>query len=145
MLQSEPKNFYMKKIFLLVSLIILSCANNDGECHNSVKLINNSTKVIYFGGKSDAPVMGANPLLAGEYFRILPGETKKDIFGRDRGCYEDLFSENNNKLYYTFFDEQVLLNNTWDYIRENELILARYGYSVEQMNEAEWTITYDDN
>ena len=135
------------KIFLW-SFVSVSCGPeiDSANCHVSVSLINNSNKVIYFGGGNSSPQISYNPLKSGDYFRIAPKATKKDIFGRDRGCYEDLFKESQNgKLNYLFFDEQVLLNNTWEEIVAKDLVLKRYSFTVEEMQAVNWSIIYDEN
>lgn len=130
----------------LVTLFV-SCVpeKDDANCHVAVNIINNSNKVIYFGGRNPSSNIGYNPLKSGDYFKIVPGDTKKDIYGRERGCYEDLFTESNDKLYYLFYDEQVLLNNTWEDIIANDMVLKRYSFTLEEMQAANWTITYDGN
>ncbi len=136
----------MKKLFITMLLAqIISCGGQDCEdSHVSVEIINNSDKIIYFfGGAASPEIGGYNPLRSGDYFKLLPNSSKKDGVGRDRGCYEDLFKENNNKLYYLLFDEQVLLNNTWEDIRANDLVLKRYSFTLAEMQAAGWVIVYD--
>lgn len=101
--------------------------------------------MIYFGGRNSSGNIGYNPLKSGDYLKIAPGRTKEDIFARHRGCYEDLFAENNDKLYYLIFDEQVLLNNTWEDIVENDMVLKRFSFTLKEMQDANWTIIYDGN
>ena len=137
----------MKKIFLTVlTILILSCgAEKDTvDCHSAVAITNKSNKIIYFYAGS-LPETNYNPTKSGDYFKIIPGATKYDPFGRDKGCYEELFSENNNKLYYLIFDEQVLLNNTWEDIKTNDKVLKRYSFTVQEMQASNWTITYTGN
>ncbi|MEP7093384.1 MAG: hypothetical protein ABI793_04935 [Flavobacterium sp.] len=138
----------MKNIFIMALVtLFVSCApeKDDANCHVSVNIINNSNKVIYFGGIGGTPAIGYNPLKSGDYFKIIPGASKIHAFGRDRGCYEDLFAENNNKLYYLIFDEQVLKSEPWDSIVKYDKVLKRYSFSVEQMNDVNWKIIYDGN
>lgn len=137
----------MKNIFLTVlALFIVSCVSEKDtvDCHKRVTILNNSNKVIYFC-VSMLPATNSNPTKSGDYFKIVPAGTKNDIFGRDKGCYEELFTENNNKLYYLLFDEQVLLNNSWEDVVANDLVLKRYSFTVEQMQDANWTVIYDEN
>ena len=137
----------MKNIFIIaLVLLFVSCEpeKDSANCHVAVKIINNSNKVIYFYAGSLAKT-NYNPTRSGDYFKIVPGGTKKDGFGRDRGCYEDLFSENNDKLYYLIFDEQVLLNNTWEDIVENDMVSKRFSFTLKEMQDANWRIIYDGN
>jgi hypothetical protein len=138
----------MKNIFLIaLATLFVSCGSekDTANCHASVTIINKSNKVIYFDGGSATPEIGYNPLQSGEYFKLIPEASKKDGLGRDRGCYEDLFTENNNKLYYLIFDEQVLLNNTFEDIKTNDKVLKRYSFTVQEMQASNWTITYTGN
>lgn len=137
----------MKNIFLTVfTILIVSCGSEKDtvDCHSGVAITNKSNKTIYFYAGS-LPETNYNPTRSGEYFKIVPGATKYDPFGRSKGCYEELFAENNNKWYYTVFDEQVLLNNTWEDVVANDLVLKRYSFTVQEMQAANWTITYDGN
>jgi hypothetical protein len=135
-----------KTISILLSILFFSCCaeKNSDNCHVAVTISNKSNKVIYFYAGS-LPETNYNPIRSGEYFKIMPGTSKKDGFGRDRGCYEELFAENNNKWYYSVFDEQVLLNNNWEDIVANDMVLKRYSFTVEEMQAANWTIIYDGN
>lgn len=138
----------MKSIFITALLILINSCGPEKDlanCHSYVNIINNSNKVIYFGGIGGTSAIGYNPLKSGDYFKIPIGTSKKDPYGRERGCYEDLFTENNNKLYYLFYDEQVLLNNTWEDVVANDLVLKRYSFTVQEMQAANWTIIYDGN
>ena len=137
----------MKKIILIVVLAqIISCSGqSDENCHLKVKILNSSTKVIYFGGAGSTPGIGYNPLKSGTYFKMTPDASYDDIFSRHRGCYEDFFEESNNKQYYLLYDEEILLNNTWEDIRANDMVLKRYSFTLEEMQEVNWTIIYDGN
>jgi hypothetical protein len=138
----------MKSIFLTALLVLINACGPEKDlanCHSYVNIVNKSNKVIYFDGGSATPEIGYNPLQSGEYFKLVPEASKKEPCGRERGCYEDLFTENNNKLYYLIFDEQVLLNNTWEDVVANDLVLKRYSFTLQEMQAANWTITYDGN
>lgn len=139
----KSKLIFYKIFFLLFFMLSCSPEKDIPNCHKSVNLTNNSNKIIFFGGRNSSSQIGYNPLKSGDYFKIIPGETKKDIFGGERGCYEDLFLENNNILYYLFFDEQVLQNSSWEDIVANDLILIRYSFTLQEMQAANWTIIYD--
>ena len=132
----------MKKLILfLLATIQLSCGGgNDGPCHNSVVILNGSSKNIYFQ-RQTVPQITQDPRVAGSYFKIVSGQHKADIFGRDRGCYEDLFTENGT-LYYLLFDEEVLQNNSWSDIVENDMVLKRYSFTSQEMQAAEYLISY---
>ncbi len=137
----------MKSIFLTALLVLMNACGPERDlanCHSSVSIANKSNKTIYFYAGS-LPETNYNPIRSGDYFKISIGASKKDGFGRDKGCYEELFSENNNKLYYTIFDEQVLLNNTWEDVVANDLVLKRYSFTLQEMQAVNWTITYDGN
>ncbi len=135
-----------KMMSILWCFLMISCGSEKDttNCHVAVTIRNSSSKVIYFSSASDVPQIpaGANPQTSGEYFKISPGASKQDIFGRDRGCYEDLFKENNNKLYYLIYDEQVLLNNSWEDVVVNDMVLKRYSFTLEEMKAANWIIVY---
>ena len=128
-------------------ILSISCKDDSNiDYHSEVTIFNNSTKTIYFGGMTGEPVISYNPLLSGNYFRIPPGGIYSDKYGRERGHgYIEYFWENNNQLYYTFYEEEVLLNNSWNHIRENNLFSKRYSFTLEEMYAANWVIIYDEN
>ncbi len=138
----------MKNIVIIVLVLLLfSCGpeNDTTDCHSAVAITNKSNKTIYFSTGSSLPKTDYNPIRSGEYFKIVPGATKYDPFGRDRGCYEELFAENNNKLYYLIFDEQVLLDNSWEDIVAKDLVSKRYIFTVQEMQAVNWEIVYTGN
>jgi hypothetical protein len=135
----------MGKILITLVLICLSCGDdNNGECNNIIALVNKSDRFIYYGGKSAEPSIGQNPLQSGDYFKIPPQMIYQIPSGRERGCYEQSFEENNNKLYFIIFDEEVLLNNSWGDIVANDMVLKRYSFTLQEMQAANWVITYTD-
>ena len=141
---------YLKKsTLILLTIFFLSCGpeKDSSNCKSAVTIKNSSEKIIYYSGASDSPQIpaGSNPLVARNYFKITQGASKEHVFGRDRGCYEDLFEENNNKLYYLIYDEQVLLNNSWEDVIANDMVLRRYSFTLLEMQVANWTITYNGN
>ena len=137
----------MKNIVIIVlALLFFSCGpeSDTTDCHSSVAITNKSDKAIYFYAGS-LPETNYNPIRSGEYFKIVPGATKYDPFGRDRGCYEELFAENNNKLYYSIFDEQVLLENSWEDVVAKDLVSKRYIFTLQEMQAVNWEIIYTGN
>lgn len=132
----------MKKLLSAIYIILLvSCVNDDGPCHQSVKIINNSNKTLFYQF-STTPTIGADPSLAGNYFKILPHSSKKDLYGGERGCYENRF-EPNNIVYYNFFDATIVESEDWETIRENDMVLERKSFTLEQMNEANWEVIFN--
>ena len=133
-----------KIIFTTIILIFCSCGPrpDPANCHIKVTIQNNSDMNIYYIANGGNPISVYNPLRSEDYFKIVPGTLKIHGFGRDRGCYEELFSENNNKLYYLLYDEQVLLNNPWDTIVKYDKVLKRYSFTVQEMQAVNWVINY---
>ena len=133
----------MKNLFFLVFLITFSCGSDDcNSCHYSVEIINNSDKTLYYEF-APIPSVGSDPSLAGNYFKINPHSSKKDNYGGERGSYEDRFKLN-NIVYYNIYDSEIVESVDWETIRENDLILERQSFTLQQMNEANWQLIYNE-
>ncbi len=132
----------MKKIFYLCFglLLISSTCSKDEPCQASTTIINNSQKTIYFSSRAYNQ-LGDSPDLNSISYKISPNSIKK--YG-GANCEEKSFEET-GKVYYFLFDEQVLLNNTWEDVVANDLVLKRYSFTLQEMQASNWTIIYDGN
>lgn len=43
------------------------------------------------------------------------------------------------------FDGPILESQGWDYIKTNNLVLKRYDVTLHDLENMNWTITYDGN
>jgi hypothetical protein len=61
-----------------------------------------------------------------------------------RCCWESFFQTriDSDTLMVFIIDEEVLLNNPWDTVRKNYMILKRYDLSLQDLIDLDWTVTY---
>jgi len=71
-----------------------------------------------------------------ELATILAYKKSKDI-----GCEKEFLLKGG--IYNLFlFDKQTVIEQPWDTIVKNNMILKRYDLSLEDLNSMNWTITY---
>lgn len=129
----------MKKIFYLCFSLLLmsSTCSKDEPCQASTTINNNSQKTIYFSSRT-INELGDRPDLNSVTYKIDPNTSRK--YGGPK-CAEEKFKET-GKVYYFIFDEQVLLNNTWEDVVANDLVLKRYELSLQDLKNSNWIISY---
>ncbi len=131
---------YLTILFIVIIIISAKC-REDKDCHDTISIINNSDKVIFYNISSNYPdtlSLANNPFVAGTEFEIEKQSIGKDIY---RDCIEYKFKIN-SKLIYFIYDAQVLATTPWDTVVKKYLILKRYDLSLQDMQKSNWTITY---
>lgn len=143
----------MKKIIFYLNTIILliSCdATNTDSCHKIITIINNTNKSIYVdysGGypETDFKKLISNPLTSGAS-KTEANKSNKYGIGNDGGCFEYTFPRLESGIMQVFiFDGPTLETQGWDYIKANNLVLKRYNLTLQNLEDMNWTITYDGN
>lgn len=143
----------MKKIIIYFNTIILliSCdATNTASCHKIIKVINNTNKSVYVdysGGypETDFTKLISNPLISGAT-KTKANESNKYGIGNNGECFENTFSRLESGVMQVFvFDGSTLETQGWDYIKANNLVLKRYDLTLKDLENMNWTITYDGN
>lgn len=133
---------YVSVLFFGIILISATCSNNnDKDCHNTITIVNNSDKTLFFYMSHEYPdtaIINYNPSDAGSYYKIEKNSSHKHI---KRDCFEYDFKIN-PKLMYFIFDAQVLETVPWDTVKANYLVLKRYDLTLQDLNDMNWSITY---
>ncbi len=131
-------------ILFFVNIILgSSCKKNSLDCHKSFIVQNQSQSDIYFGYSTDSTLVNLNylPTLAPETRKVFKN-TQKPFF--DDSCFETMITNdlNSNHFYIFIFDAQVLENTNWDTVKQNHLLLKRYGFTKAELDAMDWTISY---
>ena len=136
----------LKKILIVILYSILlsaTCCKDDENCHDSIFIVNNSDKAIYFDYSNRYPdtlTLYPNPALDPSYFKIDSHSSKNDI---TRDCFEDQIKLNKNGIImYYFYDAHTLETIPWDTVAKKYLVLKRYDLSLADLQRMNWTITY---
>jgi hypothetical protein len=139
----------MKKIIFFTTIIgtMFFCEpRNTDECHRKIAIMNNSDKSIYVNDTGRYPdtdfrnIVG-NPLVAGT--KIGAKESESAALSNNGECIEYKFTRFESGIMQVFvFDGPTLETNGWEYVKENNLVLKRYQFTLQDMQNNNWTITY---
>lgn len=134
----------MKKIILFIIIIIsTSCEPHyDDNCHATVKVINNSQKVIY---SIETPFDKVDDITYPDdsYTKILPHSSFEDEKGSIHNCYEDKIGK--DKIFFYILDYEKLGDNPSSVLKTDDMVLKKLSFTLKEMQDANWTVTYDGN
>ncbi len=84
-----------------------------------------------------------NPVLDPNFTKVLPKESNAQALWR-KDCIELAFKDliPSDTMMNTFLDAKVLEATPWETVKTNYLILKRYDLSLQDLKNANWTITY---
>ena len=111
--------------FLLMCVVLTGCPGHEDGM--KIVFLNSSESEVLIFSRSD---MGDYPPTKS----IPPGGN----FSFFRS--EESFEHSNFVLYV--FKAETLENNTWDYLKENNLFDARYDLSFDQLQNLNWVVVY---
>lgn len=144
----------MKKIilFLCVIIIVVSCeSTNTSKCHKIITVVNKTNKTIYVERSEEYPSFDSyknypDPLNNSFTTRVIANESSQKVFPTYGNCYESIYANiNSGVIMFYVFDGPTLEIQGWDYIKTNNLVLKRYDLTVQDLENMNWTITYDGN
>lgn len=143
----------MKKLTNTIKLIVLlfistlsffaTCRKENANCHSKFVIRNNSSVHIYYKFSPDSSLINLlnSPIVDPPTFKIEPGAKRTGVI--HGACLEDyIISSTTGKLYFFFFEPSVIENYSWDFVKQNYLLLNRYGFTKAQLDSMNWTITY---
>jgi hypothetical protein len=135
---------YLAILFMGMILVSATCSNdNDKDCHNTITIVNNSDKDIYFSPSARYPdtlTLYPNPASAGDYYKVEKNTIGKDLY---RDCIEYKFKAiPSGIIMFYIYDAQTIETVPWDTVVKKYLILKRYDLSLEDLQRMNWTITY---
>lgn len=143
----------MKKIILFLSVILLlvSCdATNTANCHKIITVVNKTNKTIYIDQSGDYPETDFTKLI-GEpkfgYNKVDANVSTDAVLPSFGSCYENIYKNSvpSGIMMVFVFDGPTLETQGWDYIKANNLVLKRYDLTLQNLEDMNWTITYDGN
>lgn len=142
----------MKKIIFLLSIFVLltSCSyKNTNSCHQVLTFINNTNKRLYINSSYEYPNKedfknSPDPLLDPKNSKIEAFEKNENILS-GRNCIEVDYKNyiKSGIMMVYVFDGPTLEEKGWDYIKTNNLVLKRYDLTLKDLENMNWTITYD--
>lgn len=134
----------MKYILIIIlNLIVFQSCSPQDDCHKNLKIYNNSNIDIYFYTGKSSTLLGNGP-----YVNETAGDFIEANSYRNSGystCIENSVDENGNKdtLYVWFFDSNVLENTNWETVVSENQFLEKKAFSIEELNNLNWTISYN--
>lgn len=144
----------MKNIILLLNIIplLVSCeATNTAKCHKIITVVNKTNKTIYVDASESYPVTDFTKLIVDPLFnpqttKVEANASSKNVLPTYGNCYEAMFPNIKSGIMMVFvFDGPTLETQGWDYIKTNNLVLKRYDLTLKDLEDMNWTITYDEN
>jgi hypothetical protein len=143
----------MKNIkFILILILLISCeAKNTENCHKIITVVNKTNKTIYIDQSGNYPDVEAyknlgSPLLTG-FTKVDANVSTNAVLPSFGSCYENIYKNSvpSGIMMVYVFDGPTLETQGWDYIKANNLVLKRYDLTLKDLEDANWTITYDGN
>ena len=134
-------------LLLLGSVVILSatCRKDSDDCHHNVHVVNKSSRPVYAifsASYPDTSIHDPNPALSPEGYKVGVNEQKSIFSNRD--CVEDYFKYiiHSDTLILFVFDENVLETNSWETVKQNNLVLKRYYLNLSELRSRNFTIEF---
>jgi hypothetical protein len=144
----------MKNIILFLNIIplLISCnATNTASCHKIITFVNKTNKTIYVDGSGEYPKTedykyNSNPLNNSYDTKVGANESSQNVLPTSGNCHEAIYSSIKSGIMMVYvFDGPTLETKGWDYIKANNLVLKRYDLTLKDLENMNWTITYDGN
>lgn len=128
-------------IFFMI-LIISSCVvkyANTADRHQILQICNNLDKDVYFDyGGSGGSILRCN-FVANPSLLVKAKKCTKDYDFSGFEAFFEAYPE--QKLYVNFFDPEVIATIPFDTIQKYDMILGRKGYTKEQLDSLDWTVS----
>jgi hypothetical protein len=145
-MNNKVKQKFMKVMLItIIGIALLSSRCRDEDCHDKIRIINNSDNTIYFDFSYRYPdtTLKENPVPGRKYARINGHSSgrEQDIYG---DCFEGTISSANpgGKIMFFIYDANTLETMPWDTVVKHYMILKRYDLTEQDLDSMGWTITY---
>jgi hypothetical protein len=118
-----------------------SCDRILGGEDDRLRFINNSYRRIYAIEQINYPdtsINNYNPTNDKSNYEVLPNSSKNI----KSYSWPQLVISSNDTIMFFVYDANVLETTSWDTVRKNYLILKRYEFSMQDLIDLDWTITY---
>jgi len=140
----------MNWILLMITSLFFyqACGDKEDDCHKSITFKNTTADILYVVSSSQYPDTSTfvgipNPVLDPNFTKVLPNESNTQALWR-KDCIELAFKNliPSDTLMVYVFDSEILESTPWETVKANYLILKRYDLSLQDLKNANWTITY---
>ena len=141
-------NSPIKLIFFYLAAIITmatTCIDDDKNHHSMIKIINNSTKGIYY--RMNTIYKNSDTLFISDYNPVLDKlnfycDTNGSNKIWTRSTFEGDFKRGAEYLQIIIFDEEIIQTIPFDTIRKYDMTLKRYNLTLEDLQALRWEVTY---
>ena len=127
----------LKLSFLFMVAMLTSGCPNKEDINEEVRLsiYNHSDKDIYYELSVKDPIYYSYPPVKSSFIPSKSFFSGKDAF---RQVLRD-----GNKMYIWLFDKEVIDTTSWEEVVGKDLYLIRYDLTLKDLEEMNWTITYE--
>ncbi len=144
----------MRNLLVLFSLLFFSSScrelENKEDCHHFVTIINNEAFTIYasydyiFPDTLSFADRYPSPLTSPHLYEVPPNAINTDAVRLVDNCLEvrinsDILSPSHTLMIY-LFRKDSLEANPWE--NNPNLVLARYDFTIEELNAINWRLIY---
>ena len=142
-----------RTLVIAFMLNLLSCSpTNTENCHKIITFNNISDKTLHITSSESCPNTDSykaspDPSLDPSTNKVLPNGINKNALSNPNICTETFYKDfvPSGILMVYVFDAQTLDEQGWDYIKANDLVLKRYDLTLKDLENMNWTITYNGN
>ncbi|MGV8091895.1 MAG: hypothetical protein AB2L24_08535 [Mangrovibacterium sp.] len=130
-------------LIILIGIALLSSTCRDEDCHDEIKIINNSDHSVYYSGSYRYPdtLLVYNPVVSPTTYKIKVHSSKLDQ--NINGCFEGQINDSpGGKIMFFIYDANTLETTPWDTVVKHYMILKRYDLTEQDLDSMGWTITY---
>lgn len=126
----------MKKlVYLLLFSLLFSCpSDNDYDKEDYLTIKNNSTYNVYRYSGGYEPILNVVPPVENSLILANSEVIISEVYKR-------LLSDGET-WYIWLFDQEVVNNNSWEDIVENDMYLIRYDLTLQNLIDMNWEIDY---
>ncbi|MFD2036339.1 hypothetical protein ACFSKL_16160 [Belliella marina] len=124
-------------VMVFIVLTAQSCLDKD-DCHRVIKIVNNSNESIWIA-ESGIQHIGLN---CQQIPGLIPEGGSYDL--EIRVCWEDRINRTYQGAVVFYFLDESFKDNfpDCDSIRFNQSVIEKRQYTVEDLNELNWVVTY---
>jgi hypothetical protein len=136
------KKYFYRIGVVLFLIFVNACGQKDPNLHDIIWFENNSYKTLFVKATVDYPdtlIYFSNPASAGNEYKILPNSSDDPL--RLRDTYEELFRQIDTLIVFVF-DAQVIEDIAWETVKSDYLVLRRYNFSYQDLENINWKISY---
>ena len=128
--------------FNLLIMTQYSCERIFGGDDDRLKIVNNSNKRIYMSEQLNYPdtaIDSYNPSGDRENNEVLPMNSKRF---HSRSWEQLVVRAESDTMMIFIYDADLVDKTPWDSIRKDYNVLRRYHFSLNDLKNIDWTITY---